>query len=692
MSKIQKFETEIGGKKLEVTLGELAQQASGSCQVKYGNTTVLVTAVMAKKPKDGDYFPLMVDYEEKFYAAGRIKGSRFIKREGRPSEDAILTARLIDRSMRPRFDQRIRNDVQIVATVLSFDKENDPDIPALFGASLALMISDIPFDGLISGVRVGKNEKPQINPTYEQRETSDYDIIAAGTDEKINMFEIGANIVPEKDILDGITLGFKEIQKLNKFQKEITKKVGKEKRDIALHEIDPEMVKKIDGFLKDKMEKAIYIKDRKERYAALEKLEAELKESLMSEYEENMDEIEHIFHSEADKIVHDNVLKSGKRPDGRKLDEIRSITVKAGAYPHTHGMGLFQRGETQVMSILTLAAPSAAQLIDTMEEVDTKKMFMHHYGFPPYSIGETGRMGGAGRREIGHGALAEKALKPLIPSKDDFPYTIRMASETLSSNGSSSMASVCGSSLALMDGGVPIKENIAGIAMGLMLSSDGKKYEILTDIQGHEDHYGDMDFKVAGTKDGVTAIQMDVKVEGIDLDILEKGLKQAKKARLEILDKMNKVIDKPRKELSPYAPRITSVKIDPDKIGAVIGSGGKIINGIIERTGTQIDIEQDGTIMVIGESKEGIAAALKEIELLTKEVEVGEIYEGTVVSIKDFGAFVEVLPGTDGLLHVSEISDERIKTPADVLKIGQKVAVKVKKVDEHGKISLTMKF
>jgi polyribonucleotide nucleotidyltransferase len=690
--KPQSFSTDFGGKKLEVTLGELAQQADGSCQVRYGGTTVLVTAVMAKEPKDGDYFPLMVDYEEKFYAAGRIKGSRFIKREGRPSEDAILTARLIDRSIRPRFDQRIRNDVQIVATVLSFDRENDPDVAALFGASLALMISDIPFDGPISGIRVGRNGKPQINPTYKEREASDYDIIAAGTDDKINMFEIGANIVPEKDILDGIALGFKEIQKLNKFQKDIAKKVGKEKRDIALHEITPDLIKKIKSFLEGKAEKAIYIKDRKERYDALGKLEEELKGSLMSEYEEHMDDIEHVFHEEADRIVHENVLEKDKRPDGRKLDEIRPVVIKAGAYPHTHGMGLFQRGETQVMSVLTLAAPSNAQLIDTMEEIDTKKTFMHHYGFPPYSVGETGRIGGTGRREIGHGALAEKALRPLIPSIEEFPYTIRMVSETLSSNGSSSMASVCGSSLALMDGGAPIKEHIAGIAMGLMLSSDGKKYKILTDIQGHEDHYGDMDFKVAGTKDGVTAIQMDVKIEGIDLTILEEGLNQAKKARLELLDKMNKVIDKPRKELFQYAPRVTSMKIDPEKNGAVIGPGGKVINGIIERTGAEIDIEQDGTVMVITPSKEGMAAALKEIELLTKEAKEGDIYEGTVVSLKDFGAFVEILPGTDGLLHVSEISEERIKTPADVLKMGQKVAVKVKKIDEHGKISLTMKF
>ncbi len=691
MNKIQKFETEIEGKKLEVTLGELAQQADGSCQVRYGGTTVLVTAVMAKETKGGDYFPLMVDYEEKFYATGRIKGSRFIKREGRPSEDAILTARLIDRSMRPRFDQRIRNEVQIVATVLSFDRENDADVLALFGASLALMISDIPFAGPISGVRVGRNKKPQINPTYAERETSDYDIIAAGTDKKINMFEIGANIVPEKDILDGITFGFKEIQKLNKFQGEIAKKVSKEKRAITVHDIDPEMTKKIESFIDGKIEKAIYIKDRKKRYAAIEKLEADLKKSLMDDYEEHMDDVEHVFHSEVDRIVHENVLKSDKRPDGRKLDEIRQITVKAGAYPHTHGMGLFQRGETQVMSILTLAAPSDAQLIDTMEEIDTKKTFMHHYGFPPYSVGETGRIGGTGRREIGHGALAEKALKPLIPSMEEFPYTIRMVSETLSSNGSSSMASVCGSSLAMMDGGVPLKENIAGIAMGLMLSPDGKKYKILTDIQGSEDHYGDMDFKVAGTKGGVTAIQMDVKTDGIDLTILKEGLEQAKKARLEILDKMNKVISKPN-QLSEYAPRITSIKIDPDKIGAVIGSGGKVINGIIERTGAEIDIEQDGTVMVITPSKDAMAAALKEIELLTKEAKIGDIYEGKVVSLKDFGAFVEILPGTDGLLHVSEISDKRIKTPADVLKMGQKVAVKVKKVDEHGKISLTMKF
>ncbi len=695
---IKTYSEEFAGKKLFVEIGRLAGQANGSCRVQYGDSTVLVTATMSAHPKDADYFPLSVDYEEKYYAAGKIKGSKWIKRETRPSEEAILTSRVIDRSIRPRFDHNIRNEVQVVPTVLTFDGVNDPDIVALFGASLALMISDIPFDGPVAGVRVGRIDgKLVVNPTYAERAQSDFDIIVAGTANKINMIEAGAKIIPEKDIAEAIDRGFKEIQKLTKLQQKITDdfKVEKKKLDIFSH--DEALRKVVSDFVTPKLEKVLYTPHKQEYVEGLHRTQDELAEYVKEQFKEHpelnakLSEANIVFEEEIDRIVHKNILESEKRPDGRKVDELRAISAEVGILPHSHGTGLFNRGTTQALSSLTLASPGMEQWIETMEIELTKKRFMHHYVFPPFSVGEVGRMGGSGRREIGHGALAERALEPIIPSKEEFPYTIRVVSEILSSNGSSSMASVCGASLALMDGGVPIKTPAAGIAMGLMFDEKGEKFKVLTDIQGPEDHHGDMDLKVAGTRDGITAMQMDVKIEGITPEILEKALEQTKKARLEILDHMAKAIKNPREELSSFAPRVKIIKINPEKIRTVIGPQGKMINEIIDNTGVQIDIEDDGSVFITSDSAEGMKKAILWIEDITYEAKIGDEFDGKVVKIMDFGAFVEFKPGQDGMVHVSEISNEHIRRPSDVLKIGQSVHVRVKNIDEYGRINLSMK-
>lgn len=695
---IRKYEQELAGKPLFIELGRLAGQANGSCRVQYGETSVLVTATMSARTKDADYFPLTLDYEEKYYAAGKIKGSRWIKRETRPSEEAILAARLIDRSLRPRFDHNIRNEVQIVATILSFDGINDPDIPALFGASLALMISDIPFNGPVAACRVGRiNGKLVFNPTYQERPLSDFDVVVAGTENKINMIETGAKIVPEKDIVEAVANGFGELQGLIELQKKIAKDISPEKKQLSISVRDETLVKMVQDFVTAKLEKVLYTPHKQEYVEGLGRTSNELAEYLTAQFTGNpelgkkLKEAAQVFEEEIDQIVHKNILEEEKRPDGRKIDQLRDISAEVGILPHSHGTGLFNRGTTQALSSLTLASPGMEQWIETMEIELTKKRFMHHYVFPPFSVGEVGRMGGAGRREIGHGALAERALEPLIPSKDQFPYTIRVVSEILSSNGSSSMASVCGSSLAMMDGGVPIKAPAAGIAMGLMLDKNNGNYKILTDIQGPEDHHGDMDLKVAGTRDGITAMQMDVKVEGIDEKILEKVLAQARKARLEILDHMAKAIKEPRAELSKYAPRVTTIKIDPEKIRMVIGPQGKVINEIIEKTGVEIDIEQDGSVFITSDSPEGMEKATKWIEMITYEAKVGDEFDGKVTRIMDFGAFVEFMPGHEGMVHVSEISKEHIRRPSDVLKMGQTVHVRVKQIDEMGRINLTMR-
>ncbi len=695
---IKKYEQEFAGKPLKVEIGRLANLANGSVYVQYGNTAVLVTAVMSPSARAVDYMPLSVDYEERYYAAGKIKGSKWIKREGRPSEEAILSGRLIDRSLRPRFDHRIRNDMQVVATVLSFDSQNDPDMPALFGASLALMISDIPFNGPVAGIRVGKvGDKLVFNPVYSERKESNFDIVVAGTSNRINMIEAGASIISEKEIVEAIGAGFKELKKLIEFQRHITDDIKPVKKELALAEIDGKLTKLVKDFLSPKLEKFIYTRVKQEYVDGMAKVRKEVQDHVKESYKEDKDlakklqETEHLFDEEIGQVVHQNILDHEKRPDSRKLDEIRELSVDTAVLPYTHGSGLFQRGTTQVLSTLTLASPGMEQWVETMEIELTKKRFMHHYAFPPFSVGEVGRMGGTGRRDIGHGALAERALIPVIPSKEDFPYTIRMVSETLASNGSSSMASVCGSSLALMDGGVPISSSVAGIAMGVMFDEKGQNYKVITDIQGPEDHHGDMDFKVAGTKEGVTAMQMDVKVEGITEEVLEKALAQAKKARLEILEKMNSKIDKPRPELSPLAPRVKTINIDPDKIGTVIGKGGETINKIIEETGAEIDIEDDGSVFITCSSADGMERAIQIIKDLTYEPKPGDAFEGRVTRLLDFGAMIEYMPGREGLVHVSEISKERIRRPSDVLKVGEKVQVKVKNTDEYGRINLTMK-
>ena len=697
---IRKYEEEFAGKPLKVEIGRLANLANGSVYVQYGNTAVLVTAVMSSGQRAGiDYMPLSVDYEERYYAAGKIKGSKWIKREGRPSDEAILSGRLIDRSLRPRFDHRIRNDIQVIATVLSFDGQNDPDMPALFGASLALMTSDIPFNGPVASVRVGRVDgKLVFNPTYAEREQGNFDIVVAGTLNRINMIEAGASIVPERDITEATVAGFKEFQKLIALEEKIAKDIKPAKRQLTFAETDQELKKVVSKFLAPHLEKSIYTKVKQEYVEGVAKARQELVEHITTTYknDENLDkkvrEAEHLFEEEINDIVHRNVLISEKRPDFRKLDEIRELAVDTAVLPHSHGSGLFQRGTTQVLSILTLASPGMEQWIETMEINLTKKRFMHHYSFPPYSVGETGRMGGGGRRDIGHGALAERALFPVIPLKEDFPYTIRMVSETLASNGSSSMASVCGSSLALMDGGVPISSAVAGIAMGVMFDEHGKNFKVLTDIQGPEDHHGDMDFKVAGTKDGVTAMQMDVKVEGITEEVLEHALLQARKARLEILDKMSSNIAQPRADLSPLAPRVKTINIDPAKIGAVIGKGGETINRIIEETGAEIDIEDDGSIFITCVSADGMDRAIQMIKDLTYEPKPGDRFEGRVTKILDFGAFVEYLPGKEGMVHVSEMSNERVRHPSDVLRVGQSVKIEVKNIDDMGRTNLTMRI
>jgi polyribonucleotide nucleotidyltransferase len=699
---VKTYQEEFVGKTLFVEIGRLANQANGSCRVQYGETSVLVTATMSEKPKDADYFPLSVEYEEKYYAAGKIKGSRWIKRETRPSDEAILAGRLIDRSLRPRFNQNIRNEVQVVPTVLSFDGINDPDIPALFGASLALMISDIPFDGPVAAIRIGRKDgKIIFNPSYEERAASDFDIVVAGTGPRINMIEAGAKIVPEDEIVEAVEKGFRELQKVIEFQKKIAEELAAAKKELVVAGRDEALAKMVRDFAAPKLEKALYTPYKLEYVEGLRRTEEELNQYLSEQFaghpelEAKKTEARSIFEEEINRIVHQNIVEPPagreKRPDGRKVDELREIGAEVGILPHSHGSGLFNRGTTQALSVLTLASPGMEQWVETMEIDLTKKRFMHHYVFPPFSVGEVGRMGFTGRREIGHGALAERALEPLIPSKDEFPYTIRVVSEILSSNGSSSMASICGSSLALMDGGVPIKMPAAGIAMGLMFDEEGKRYKILTDIQGPEDHHGDMDLKVAGTKEGITAVQMDVKVEGIDGKILEKALAQARKARLEILDEMAKAIKTPRPELSEFAPRVKIIKINPDKIGSVIGPQGKVINDIIEKTGVAIDIEDDGSVFITSDNPRSMEEAIAYVNRIIFEAKPGDEFDGKVTRLLDFGAMVEYLPGKEGLVHVSEISKEHIRRPSDVLKIGQVVHVRVKNIDEYGRINLTMR-
>ncbi len=691
----KKFKTEIGKRELIIETGKLAEQANSSVLVKYGDTVVLVTCVMTDKPREGvDYLPLTVDYEEKLYAAGKIKGSRFIKREGRPTEKAIVSGRVIDRALRPLFNSKIRNDIQVVITVLSFDGENDPVIPGLIGASTALSISDIPWNGPVGGVSIGRNEKDWIiNPVNGNIENSVLNLIVTGTKDRVNMIEGGAKEVSEKIVVEALELAKKQIENLIDFQENIIKEFKPEKLKLEILEPDSKLVKEVEKFIDNKLEGAIYRSVKAERMEEVNKLKEELGLFILEKYEKDEEKVKeafHVFEEKINEIVHKNIFEKEKRPDGRKLDEFREIHCEIGLLPRTHGSGLFSRGSTQALSVVTLGPPGAEQTFDEME-LEGKKRFMHHYNFPPFSVGETGPMRGPGRRDIGHGALAERALTPLIPDKEVFPYTIRVVSEILSSNGSSSMASVCGSILALLDAGVPIKGNAAGIAMGLMLD-DGKKYKILTDIQGPEDYHGDMDLKVAGTRSGITALQMDVKVEGLTIKILEETLIQAKKAREAILDKMEAVIKTPRPDLSPYAPRVYILKINPNRIGDVIGPGGKMINKIIDETGATIDIEDDGTVFVTSKQADGAEKAITWIKSLTRELKVGEIFQGKVAKVTDFGAFIELVPGQEGLLHVSELAPrgKKIGNIEDTIHRGDTVTVRIKNIDELGRINLSL--
>jgi polyribonucleotide nucleotidyltransferase len=695
MEKVKKFETEIAGRKLIIESGLFANQANASVVARYGDTVVLATAVMSPEAREGiNYFPLMVDYEEKFYASGKIKGSRFIKREGRPTDEAVLNSRLIDRALRPLFNQQMRNEVQIITTVLSIDQKNDPALVGTLAASTALAISDIPWNGPIGAVRIGEiDNQPVINPINGEREKSLYDIFACGIEGKINMIETSAKEVEEDKILKALLEGQKTIDQIVSFIKNIQKEIGKLKTKVNLFLPSEDFAREILEKFSGRLQPALFQKD----HLAQKKLQSELffdvknyvKEKYSDDWEQKSELALAAIDAEMQKIFNEAILERDERPDGRKLDKIRPISCQVGVLPRTHGSALFTRGETQALTTVTLGAPGMEQVIDTME-FDEKKRFMHHYNFPPFSVGEVRPMRGPGRREIGHGALAEKALLPVIPPKESFPYTIRLVSEILSSNGSSSMASVCGSNLALLDAGVPTTAVVGGISVGIVVGVDGK-YKLLTDIQGPEDHFGGMDFKIAGSVKGITAIQLDVKIDGLTPDMIRDTFELSRKNRIEIINKMNEVLASPRTELSSFAPRILTLQINPEKIRDVIGPGGKVINQIIDETGVEIDIEDDGLVFITAENPEAGAKALEWVKNITHEVAPGEIFQGRVTRIMNFGAFVEILPGQEGLVHVSEISEKRIKQVEDVLKVGQIIKVKVKEIDNLGRINLTMR-
>lgn len=694
MTEKKVFQMEWAGRPLQVEIGQVAKQANGAVLVRYGDTVVLTAAVGSKEPKDTNFFPLTVNYEEKMYAVGKIPGG-FIKREGRPSEHATLTARMIDRPIRPMFAEGFRNEVQITNTILSVEQDCTPEMAAMFGSSLALSISDIPFSGPIAGVNVGRvNGELILNPTPAQMEESDIELTVAGTKEAINMVESSAKVVGEADMLAALLFGHKNVKELCEFQEMIVAEIGKEKMAVKLIAHDSELEAEANENFSAKMKDAILTKDKLERYENIDAVKAEIIDYFTEKYmeAENFVDIIKDITQISDEIEKEQVRRlitvDKIRPDFRQLDEIRSLDSEVGLLPRVHGSGMFTRGQTQAISAATLAPLGEHQILDGLG-VEESKRFIHHYNFPQYSVGSTGRAGSASRREIGHGALGERALKEVIPSVEDFPYTIRLVADVLESNGSSSQASICAGTLALMDAGVPIKAPVAGIAMGLV--KDGDDYTILSDIQGMEDHLGDMDFKVAGTRDGITALQMDIKIDGITDQILEEALIQAKKARIEILDHLETVIAEPRAELSPYAPKIEMMQIKPDKIKVVIGKGGDTINKIIEETGVKIDIDQDGNVSIASADAAMIQRAKEIIEELTHEVKVGEVYEGTVRRIEKFGAFVEITKGKDGLVHISEIAKERIKQVEDVLALGDKVKVKVIEIDRQGRINLSRK-
>ncbi|AKI49327.1 polyribonucleotide nucleotidyltransferase [Listeria monocytogenes] len=692
MSEKQVFSTEWAGKTLSVEVGQLAKQASGAALIRYGDTVVLTAAVGSKKPRPGDFFPLTVNYEEKMYSVGKVPGG-FLKREGRPSDRATLTARLIDRPIRPLFAEGFRNEVQITSTVFSVDQDCSPEMAAMLGSSVALVISDIPFEGPIAGVDVGRIDgKYVINPTIEQAEKSDISLTVAGTYDAINMVEAGAKEVSEEAMLEAIMFGHEEIKRLCEFQQQIIAAVGKEKREIELFVSDPELEAEVKAASEGKMKTAIKTEEKKAREAAIDDVKEEILESYKAKELENeseiLSEVAHILEMIEKDEMRRLISQDKIRPDGRKVNEIRPLSSEVGMLPRVHGSGLFTRGQTQALSVCTLAPLREHQIIDGLGTEEYKR-FMHHYNFPQFSVGETGPRRAPGRREIGHGALGERALQYVIPSEEEFPYTIRLVSEVLESNGSSSQASICGSTLAMLDAGVPIKAPVAGIAMGLVKLGDD--YTILSDIQGMEDHFGDMDFKVAGTKDGITALQMDIKIDGLSRQILDEALTQAKEGRLHILEHLTSTISAPREELSAYAPKIITLNIKPEKIKDVIGPGGKQINAIIDETGVKIDIEQDGTVYIASQDQAMNRKAIAIIEDIVREVEVGEVYTGKVRRIEKFGAFVELFKGTDGLVHISELAHERVGKVEDILKLGDEVTVKVIEVDQQGRVNLSRK-
>ena len=683
------FEMQLGGRPLIIESGKMAKQAGGAVLVRYGDTAVLVAATASKEPREGiDFFPLTVDYEEKLYSVGKIPGG-FIKREGRPSESSILASRLIDRPIRPLFADGFRNDVQIVATVLSVEQDNAPDITAMIGASCALSISDIPFEGPIAGVRVGLiNDEFILNPTTAQQNESELNLVVAGSYDAVMMVEAGANELSEEVILNAIIFGHDAIKTIIEFQNKIVAEIGKEKRQMKLFEIPEEIITDVKDYALEKLDKALRNPDKLAREAEVSEIKADVAMFFAEKYPDDAKNIQLTLQKIVKSLVRKMITIEKIRPDGREIEEVRPVSCEVGLLNRTHGSGLFTRGQTQILTITTLGALGDEQILDGLG-VEESKRYMHHYNFPAFSVGETRPSRGPGRREIGHGALAERALVPVLPSTEEFPYTLRLVSEVLESNGSSSMGSVCGSTLSLMNAGVPIKRPVSGVAMGLV--KDGDYYTILTDIQGLEDALGDMDFKVAGTTKGITAIQMDIKIDGLTRDILKDALAQANRGRSNILNKMLEVISEPSKELSPFAPRIITMKINPDKIRDVIGPGGKIIKKIIDETGVSIDIQDDGNVFIAAVDVEAGNKAVNIIESLVREVEIGGVYNGKVTRLMAFGAFVEILPGKEGLVHISQLALERVEKVEDVVSVGDEIMVKVTEIDRQGRINLSRK-